>query len=151
MSGTAWSFSGDFAYDGEMKTVVLTGLPEGAAVEYRGNSAVETGRYEAVALLSASDRRNYNDPSDMICQWEISRADLDMSMAEWVCDEEPVYDGEEKTVTLKWLPEGVNVRYEGNRERNAGFYTATAVFTPQDEENFNVPAPMTYVWEIGKG
>ena len=151
MSGTAWSFSGDFAYDGEMKTVVLTGLPEGAAVEYRGNSAVETGRYEAVALLSASDRRNYNDPSDMICQWEISRADLDMSMAEWVCDEEPVYDGEEKTVTLKWLPEGVNVRYEGNRERNAGFYTATAVFTPQDEENFNVPAPMTYVWEIHKG
>ncbi len=62
MSGVKWS-SSEFIYDGEVKNIILTGLPEGVGViSYSGTSAVLAGEYLAFAELSY-DSHNYNKPS----------------------------------------------------------------------------------------
>ncbi len=151
MRGVVWSYHGDTVYDGEPKKVVLENLPEGVEAEYSGNTGVLSGSYEAIAMLRASDRQNYNDPAAMTLSWEISRAAHDMSHAEWIYSEEPVYDGTEKSVMLEGLPDGISVRYEGSTAVSAGIYTAEAFFASLDEDNYDTPEPARYTWEIHKG
>lgn len=62
MSGVKWS-SSEFVYNGEEKSIILTGLPEGISViSYSGASAMYAGEYVAYAEL-LYDSHNYNMPS----------------------------------------------------------------------------------------
>ena len=55
-------------YDGQIKTVVLSGtLPTHLQCEYENNEQTESGTYEAVAKFT-NDDPNYNTPEDMKAQ-----------------------------------------------------------------------------------
>ncbi len=61
MSKAAWNYSAPFTYDGKAKSVVLTGLPQGIAVTYTGNTATAVGTYTAKATFTY-DAAKYNAP-----------------------------------------------------------------------------------------
>ncbi len=82
-------------YNGEETSVYAIGLPSGVSViGYADNRATEAGVYTAKATLSY-DERNYNPPPELICRWEIRKADYDISCFEFL-DSEYEYDGEMK-------------------------------------------------------
>lgn len=149
MSGAYWYRSEDFVYDGKMKAVILNCLPDGVNASYIGNTGTNAGIYMAEAILSLDDPNNYNIPEVESFEWKINKADYDMSRTAWRYDEAPVYDGNEKTVIVEGLPEGVLPVYDGHSATNAGRYTAK-VYLRYDEENYNPPAVKELEWEIKK-
>ena len=137
VSEVAWS-QGSFVYDGEVKVLVLTGLPEGVTLlGYRGNTATGAGKYTAEAIL-AYDVRNYNPPNIPSLAWEISKATYDMSGVYWDGDRR-VYNGEEQRMALVGLPDGVRIlELVGGVGTVAGRYPVTVVLD-YDKENYNPP------------
>ena len=150
MSGAFWDYNGEFMYNGRMHEVSLRGLPEGVRPVYSGNAAVDTGSYEAVADLIPYDAGNYNKPAIGNCNWQIVKADYDMSAVRWDYDGAVPFNGREQSVMLEQLPNGVTASYTGNEARNAGTYTARAVLTVSDPANYNTPAVGDCIWAIMK-
>lgn len=150
MSAVRWDYTDAKVYNGRTQSVMLEQLPNGVSADYRNNEATAAGKYTAKAILRVSDEANFNVPSVQDCDWEIIKADYDMSGAEW--DYQPgsfTYDGERKKVELYNLPENVTASYEGNTGFLAGDYLATASFRTSDA-NFNSPESITFPWSIGK-
>ncbi|MHC1785779.1 MAG: peptidoglycan DD-metalloendopeptidase family protein [Christensenellales bacterium] len=74
MRGATWNYSLPFTFDGNVKTVIITGLPVGVTVaSYEGNSGTSAGIYTASATLSY-DASMYEQPSIMDLSWEIIAA-----------------------------------------------------------------------------
>ncbi len=143
-------YSSPKVFNGRAQSVMLEQLPNGIQAYYTGNEGQEAGRYTAKAMLTVSDPANYNTPSVADCDWEIEKADYDMSAVSW--DYEPgifKYDGERKTIGLKDLPENVTASYNENSADRAGRYTATASFATSDS-NFRAPEPVRIDWCIDK-
>ena len=133
MSAVKWDYSGSKTYNGRAQSIMLEQLPNGVSASYSGNEASEAGSYTAKAVLAVSDPENYNTPSVSECDWEIAKADYDMSDISWDYDPEScVYDGERKTVKIGKLPENVSASYTGNSGVRAGAYTALASFETSD-------------------
>ena len=150
MSAVRWDYSGSKVYNGREQCVLLEQLPNGVTASYSGNEATEAGTYTAKAVLTVSDPANFNTPSVSECDWEIVKADYDMSIVCWDYDaENSVYDGERKTVKIRKLPENVCVSYTGNTGVRAGDYTALASFETSDR-NYNAPEPEKFDWSIAK-
>jgi hypothetical protein len=150
MGAVKWDYTDAKVYNGRVQSVMLEQLPNGISADYRNNEATGAGKYTARAILRVSDEANYNTPTVADCDWEIIRADYDMSGAEW--DYQPdsfTYDGERKSIELFNLPENVTATYEGNSGFLAGDYVATASFRTSDS-NFNAPETVTFPWHIGK-
>ena len=150
LSSTSWDYDGSFVYTGKMHEVKLRGLPEGLRVMYGGNAAADTGRYTASAELLPYDTDNYNTPSFEDCEWEIVRADYDMSAVRWDYDSVKVYNGREQSVMLEHLPNGVFAEYSGNTAAEAGSYVASAALSVSDPDNYNVPSVSDCSWEINR-
>ena len=143
-----WSAS-DFTYDGEEKSVFLTGLPSGITLlGYEGERGTGAGKYTARAILRY-DTRNYNPPSVPDLEWEIARASYDMSGASFSgC--ETVYNGEEQRVSVVGLPDGVSViAVLGGVGTDAGSYPVSVILD-YDEENYNPPTLSDAVLVIAK-
>ena len=86
------AFKGDtFTYDGTEHSIFVTGLPEGATVEYANNGQINAGTYTVTATVS---QENYND--------KVLTADLTINKAEAVITADAVqtftYDGDVKNV-----------------------------------------------------
>ena len=141
-----WSGHADFVYDGTPKQVVITNLPEGADVEYDGAVETQAGKYLARAALKG----NYCFIGSAEHEWEIAKADYDMSGAAWRDASGFVYDGESHSVALASFPEELDVKYSGNEGTSAGEYLARASFINPDTHNFNTPEDMTFAWNIDK-
>ena len=150
ISSIVWEYSGSFTYDGTGKKVFVSGLPTGVNAVYSGNEGVNAGEYYATVRLSVDDERNYNVGSVSGCSWEIGKAEYDMSGVRWDYEDDFVYDGSEKSIALVNLPRGVAAEYKGNKAVNAGQYTAEAVVTQYDKENFKPPVISEFDWEIKK-
>jgi hypothetical protein len=101
MSQAAWQGVTGFTFDGEPKSVVLTGLPEGITPVYTGNPATDAGSYEASVKLEY-DADNYEEPSFGGCRWSIAPAavEVNTSAVEWVYDGPYMYDGTPKSVCI---------------------------------------------------
>lgn len=150
MEDIGWSYLEAFTYDGENKQVRLSGLPEGTTPYYDGADAVNAGKYFATAGLDY-DIDNYDRPEGIRpCIWEIRKTSHDMSGVRWEGPEAFIYDGSPKKVELAGLPEGVQVEYTGNTAVAAGRYTARAAFVLDDPVNYEMPAPVSFEWEILK-
>lgn len=149
MSGACWEYADDFVYDGEIKTVVIRGLPEGVTPVYTDNSAVRAAKYIASAGFTY-DEKNYEEPSINDFRWEIRRATYDISGAAWDYSSPFVYDGAEKRVGITGLRADADVEYEGCAAVDAGDYTAKAFITAKDKGNFTDPEAMTCRWTISK-
>ena len=129
------------------KSIKIDGeLPQGVLCEYKSNTATDAGVYKATATLTGD---GYNTLI-LSANLTIEKADYDMSGVEWIYEEGMIYNGEEKTVTLSTLPEGVTVKkYTDNKKTNAGSYVAKAEFS-YDEENYNEPSISILEWKIDK-
>ena len=84
--------SGILSYDGEEKSIRLTGLPEGLVPLYDDSSAVAAGEYTARAGFQY-DEKNYKKPEVSTCHWVIERTSVDISAVNWDYEEAFVYDG----------------------------------------------------------
>ena len=152
MSGVHWNYEGPFTFDNEEKCVELAGLPDTVKVTYTNNRAVNSGEYEAMAVVEAKDPVNYETPAPVSgCWWHIDKASYDMSEVHWDYEDEFVYNGKEKSVRLLGLPEGVRVEaYVGNKGVDAGGYTAEAKLRYKHKENFEAPSVPEHRWKIAK-
>jgi len=150
MSHVRWDYEKPFTYDGTEFRVILRGLPEGVLPTYRGNTATDSGTYKATVSFTASDSRNFNTPEPMELDWEIRKADYDMSGASWDYEGEFRYNGRMHEVTLRGLPEGVRPVYSGNAAANTGSYEASADLIPYDAGNYNKPFIENCKWQIVK-
>ena len=149
MSTVRWDYSPDkFTFDGERKSIQLTGLPESIEASYKGNSGTRAGEYTATATFTSNDS-NYRAPDPFTIPWSIARATHDMHKVYWDYNSSFVYDGEPKKVELKGVPEGVKVVYEDNEKIDAGTYKAVAHFETETDD-YNVPEDMSCLWTIEK-
>jgi hypothetical protein len=149
LSDVKWDYdeNTDFVYDEKPKEVKLEGVPEDIEVVYTDNSRINAGTYTARARL-IYDTRNCEAAQIPDLKWRISRAEYDTSDAHWTYEEPFVYDGTEKSITLKGVPGQIAVRYRDNKATAAGRYTAKAYLT-YDSDNYETPAIETTIdWEI---
>ena len=74
MTGASWDYVSSFTYDGNEKTVSVTGLPAGVTVnQYSNNSKTNVGDYTAAVTFNY-DSTNYNEPTIADCPWAIDMA-----------------------------------------------------------------------------
>ena len=128
MSGI--SFEGkSFEYDGEAKSLAISGtLPTGVSVEYIGNEQIAAGEYTVIARFTVADTEHYEAIPDMTAKLSITRGDVDLSGIS-LPGGSFTYDGLNHGLEISGtLPEGIEVRYFGNVEKNAGVYTVIAKF-----------------------
>lgn len=136
-----------FVYDGTLKcpTAFYTDI-YGRRISLAVSGARSlAGKHIAVAAAS--------DPNYIItgasAEYEIAKADYDMSGVFWSCDGF-TYDGGEKSVSLSGLPSGVTVAgYADAKGVKAGLYTARAVLR-YDAQNYNPPPELSHEWQIYK-
>ena len=100
------------------------------------------------ALITPADPDNYNTPQPVELTWKIRKAVFDISGFQWTTDQKRIFDGGTKSIGISGLPAGVHVAYEGNEASDAGTYTAKAVFTVDDTDNFTAPEPEEVTWEV---
>ena len=150
MSNVIWSYDEPLPYNGLAKVVSLYNLPEGVWAEYDNNVAVDVGKYEANAKFGINNSNNYVVPGKKTCQWEIVKAELDMTRVHWDFRRIQPYNGKEQTVELVGLPAGITPIYRGNSATNAGMYDAAVDFVLNDDWNYEMPRVEGLRWEIGK-
>ncbi len=136
----------EFTYDGSAKLPRATyedvfGVERAPMI---GGEAAGAGRYTATAM--AEKNYLFENPS---VEFEIRRADYDFSGVYWI-GTGFVYDGEEKSVSISGLPEGVKaLGYTDATATEAGSYTATAALS-YDTKNYNPPPTLNYEWSIAR-
>ena len=71
MSNVKWNYEKAFTYDGTVKEVIVTGLPQGVTVKsYKNNKATDVGNYTASVEFNY-DTVNHNAPSIANLNWKI--------------------------------------------------------------------------------
>lgn len=112
-----------FIYDGKLHNAEVTGLPEGAEVEYLTDSESEAGEYEVLARVTASGYRSITVSGKM----EIAKARIDESGIKFE-DARVKWDGKAHSVYVVGVPKGVTVTYDKNGQTDIGEYEITAHF-----------------------
>ncbi len=147
--------SATYTYDGQAKTIAVTGLPQGAVVKYsiNGGEAVDAvsvtnaGTYDIVAKITLP--AGYAAVADMRATLTIRKgAALSLGNASFVGGEY-AYDGKGHAPELNGtLPDGVAyIITSGEHVYNAGesdTFTISFVYTDPDmANNLEVPAPVS--------
>ena len=147
-------------YNGEIRSIEATNVPEGVAVTYdayeydrdiRINKVVNAGKYRIVAHFTDASP-NYTKIPDKQAILTIKKADYDLSTIE-LKDVERVYDGspyEAKIEHESDLPMGVTPRYSYLNEQGekvtsnaaSGKYTIVCDFVGGDINNYNDIPPL---------
>ena len=120
-----------------------------------GNATATTaGEYSATFALIDTNNYEWNDETttNVVIEWEIEKAPLYFSGTSWDYNAlEPfTYDGQEKTVSIKNLPEDVTIKnYTGTTSAiNAGTYTAGVEFNYDDVNYYLSGEPQELKWKI---
>ena len=149
LSQVRWNYDDStlFIYDDKPKEVSLVGVPDEVEVVYIDNSKINAGTYTAKARL-IYDNRNCEADDIPDLRWRIARASYDTSGVYWTYEKPFIYDGSEKSISLKGVPASINVRYRDNKASGIGTYTAKAYLT-YDSDNYEVPdIPTAIDWSI---
>ncbi|MDT0642193.1 MBG domain-containing protein [Zunongwangia sp. F363] len=117
-----------FIYNGEVHSLMVTELPEGAKVKYDNNGQINAGTYKVTATVS---QENYND--------EILTADLVIKKAEAVITAEAMqnftYDGTVKNISAELNHEETSLTYAPAQSYiNAGTYEITV--SAEETDNY---------------
>ena len=134
-------------YDGQEHEIVLDGeLPQGVNVVYENNKGTNAGVYNAKATISMEGYKQLV----LTAKLTINKINYDMSGAHWNYENAYTYNGNEQTVIVEGLPQGVTVKqYQNNAKTNAGNYTANVEFN-YDTVNHNEPTLANLNWTINK-
>ena len=145
VSNVAWDYSQAYTYDGEVKTVSLTGLPAGITVKsYSNNSKTDAGSYTATATLSY-DAVNYNAPQIDNCAWVINKADIVAELS----NDSVEYDSLPHSLQVVGnIPSGVTATYYYNGEQvdevsEVGEYTVKCVLSGKNYNTKELTAKLT--------
>ncbi len=160
--------------DGEEHYLSVKGYPQDLmSVQYGGiHCASEPGEYTVTAsfVLKESVAMNYNTPEELTIKWNILKRVIekitpDMSNVHWVYKHNGIksdynvdsteffVDGENYTVEIDGLPEGVTAKYSGTVTANAlDEYEMNVTFEVSDKEKYEEPLPasMRLNWSIVK-
>ena len=156
LSKVCWN-SVSFVYDGQEKSVSLTGLPEGVTViGYTDGFATEAGNYTATAALSY-DTKNYNPPGVLSHSWCINPAEYDLSSMNF-SSVECVFDGNIHYPTAEGVmpigADGIALEYSfsGGAVHVSEGKVAVRVIFKTESKNYITPADiLVYVTIIPKG
>ena len=124
-----WDYTDKFAFDGNNKTVALTGVPSNVTVSYTDNVFAKVGSYKATAALAPADAAHYE--LDGVVAYELDWIiAFDITDIAWGESTEFVYNGSEQKVELVNIPDVlkdyIKVTYTDNAATNHGSYTAGA-------------------------
>ncbi len=97
-------------------------------------SFTDVGEYVVYYKISAKNHNTIENSMSV----SITQADFDMEEVKWESDDNFVYDGAVKSITLTGLPQGLTATYNDNIATNAGNYKATVTFE-YDTKNYNPP------------
>ena len=159
-SALEFDYTEAYTYDKESHSVALKNVPTGLVVSYEtneeaGNSKTNAGNYETIAILSVENDNykiiNYEGPINVL--WKINKATIDMSDVHWNYAGPMEYTGEERTIGVIGLPEGVTASYSGDASAiNAGTYNVSVSFN-YDSDNYNLEngtIASSFEWKISK-
>ena len=138
-----WEYRDNFTYDGETHTVVLEDVDgDMFFVEYKNNSFVNAGTYEATATVYCTPNYVFAsgfDSETFTLSWQIKRATFSLAGVS-LRDATIPYDGLAHSLTINGtLPAGVSVTYSGSYT-DVGTYEITATFSVDDPNNFDAAA-----------
>ena len=134
-------------YDGQEHEIVLNGeLPQGVNIVYENNKGTNAGIYNAKVTLTLEGYKTL----ELTAKLTINKINYDMSSAQWDYENAYTYNGNEQSVAVVNLPQGVTVKqYQNNTKTNAGNYTASVEFN-YDTVNHNQPTLANLNWTINK-
>lgn len=141
ISSATWS-NGELTYTGSEQSITLTCNDASLInIAYTNNKATNAGYYTAVATITLKDSDNYElvGVNSISQNWVINKKQVTISGVAWSdASSTLIYDGETKTVAIVAFTnsELVDVTYTGNTATNAGNYTAIALFTLKDSNNY---------------
>ncbi|MBO7684691.1 MAG: C10 family peptidase, partial [Kiritimatiellae bacterium] len=116
-----------------------TGVEEGVGYTLTDGKKTNAGSYTAVATLRPGFTWSNGSTSAKSISWKIAKATYDMSAVAFA-DATYTYSGEYRTIRISGtLPDGVEVSYENNRQRDVGEYVATASFTGDSANYMAIP------------
>ncbi len=98
------------------------------SIRYENNTLSETGEIVAEVHFVVNTAL-YEQPAPKTAKLKV----VDCTNVAWDYSNAILYDGTEKTVLLKGLPEGVTAVYTNNKKTEEGIYTATATLTTEFE------------------
>lgn len=152
-STTRWNFD-EVTYNGLEQEAKLINLPTGIPTDmltYTDNKRTIVGNY--TSKVNIKENTNYSivnfDDALYSHKWTINKLIVDLTNQEWDYVTPFTYDGKEKEIKLVNLPSGVEVEYSGNKEINAGTYTARATFIQNDNVSIT-PAYLEKEFVINK-
>lgn len=134
-------------YDGGEHKIIIAGeLPDGVSIVYENNKGTNAGVYNAKATISMEGYKQLV----LTAKLTINKLNYDMSGAQWNYENAYTYNGNEQSVAVVNLPQGVTVKqYQNNTKTNAGNYTASVEFN-YDTVNHNQPTLANLNWKINK-
>ena len=150
--------SGRLFYNGQEQTGVnYNAEDKDILFTVSGNAtATNAGEYSATFALIDTNNYEWNDKTttNVVIEWEIEKAPLYFSGTSWDYNSlKPfTYDGQEKTVSIINLPEGVTVKnYTGTiSATDAGTYNAGVEFEYDDVNYYLSGEPQELQWKIEK-
>ena len=111
-----------FICDGEVKSLEVTGAPDGTSITYTNNGQIEHGEYTVTAVLE----KEYYNSKTLTATLTINYSTFDGAELN---SRTFMYDGEAKSLEVTGAPEGTRIEYTGNGRSEAGEYTVTATLT----------------------
>ena len=146
----------EFVFNREVREIAVdtSTLPAGVSVtnvvmDKDGKTTRNVGNYTAEISLSYVDTTNYGPIPKLYLDWEIIRADVDVSGYSYVSNQ-LTYNGSEQSVAFTELPYGAEVKsITGNTGKDVNLYHCTVTIGCSDTDNYNdFTEVKTFNWRI---
>ncbi len=126
-------------YDGEEHTIVATGIPQDATVNYTNEGPYKNaGEYIITINVSAEGYNTYTKNAKLT----INKIDFPSSIV--FNDKKVMYLGKEESVLIEGaLPDGTEVTYSNNKADKVGEYQASATLTNPNYKTKTLTATLT--------
>lgn len=123
--------SATFDYDGTERVLTVTGLPEGATVQYTNNKGTDAGVYKAKAVVT-KDGYERKELNATLTINKLNFTGIEFS------GKTVTYDATEHELDkATGVPSFADVKYTGTmKETNAGVYSATVTVTNKNYNDF---------------
>ena len=118
--------SQSYVYDGNPKSLQVTGVPSDVTVSYQGNGKINAGTYTVTAKFDV-DEKKYIKPEPMTATLTITKANANASNIVFE-SRTFTYDGLTHYLEATSVPREFVVTYTNNDKVDAGVYEVTAHF-----------------------
>ena len=126
-------------YDGNEHTIVATGMPQGASVNY--TNAGPHKNADTYTISVSISAQGYNTFTKSV-ELKINKIDFPTSIT--FDDKKVMYTGSEKTILVEGdLPQGTSIQYTNNTGTAVGRYDAVAVLTNPNYNTKTLTATLT--------